>query len=67
MEVKNEILKTIDINILSIKVENLIPGNGEVMVIKDPNNRLTLGKSLIETEYKELQIQYAVDLRVVKL
>lgn len=67
MDVMNDIVKELDITLISIKIENLIPGNGQVMVIKDPNNRLTLGKNIIETEYKELQIVYAVDLKVVKL
>lgn len=67
MEIKQEIMESLDIPIFSIKIENLIPGDQEVMTIKNNNNRLTLKKNIIETEYKELQIIYGIDLKLIKI
>lgn len=66
-DIRNKIINALDIKVLGVTIENLSKDNSEIINVITNDNSLTLDKSLIYTEYKEIVVAYNLDLVINKI
>lgn len=63
-DIKNDIKTAIGSNVSGIKISNLDPSNAEVITIKNPNIKLSLGKLLSLNKNSEFVVKYNIKLDI---
>lgn len=64
-QIKNDIKQKVSENIVSVKLEGLDADNSEVIVLDDPNKKLTLGKVLDLNLNNEFVVKYDINIVIV--
>ena len=61
--IRDEILSTLPISVIGMKIENIEPKNSEVIVTTN-DNRFTIAKTLEATETNTTIVKYNINLEV---
>lgn len=64
--IKQKIIDTLDISISGVKIEGLSNSDSEIITLVTNDNKLTLDKVLVYTEYKEVIVDYNLTLELFK-
>ena len=66
-EIRNEILKELGEDVLSVKITGIDNNNSELIYIEDKNTRFSLDKILVLNDYNQLEVKYNVDVTIQTL
>lgn len=64
-ELKNEILKVLNSDVIGVKINNLEPTDSEIFEVVDKSNHLTLNKVLDIDTYNKLYVRYDLELEII--
>lgn len=66
-DIRNKIINALDIKVLGVTIENISKDNSEIIHVNTTDNSLTLDKSILYTEYKEIVVAYNLELVITKI